>query len=555
MPMIPAPEEVLTIAPPPCLSIRGISYFMHRKTPRRSMLMIRSHSSSSTSAVGTNFFGSTPAFVEGDIQPPKGFDGLVQGRPHVLAPRHVAPDGERPPALFLDHAGRFLVALFRHVGDHHAGTLASERQRRCTADAARGPGHERDLSCEVCSSVRIHSSAPAGLFRNLWVVKWVASWTQQRLDRATLIHRAVTLRDLLERQRQVEDLAGIDLALPHEVDQLGQVAAYGGRATVEVDVREEQLLPSDLDAMRNTDVAHVSARVGGPDRLHHRLLRADALQHGVGAESVGQLLDTGDARVTPLSDDVCRAEVACEFLSGRVTAHRDDPPGAHLFRGEDREKTHRAVADDHGRHARLDVGGVRGKPARAHDVRERQQARDEVVRRKPWGGDQGAVRERDAQPPRLRTTDELPMDARRLVSCAADRAGVVRRKERADDELAWLDRFDRAADLLDDPAVLVTERCRLRHRLDAAVGPEVGPAHARGRHPDDRIRRRRDPRLFALLAMHVARCIQNGSSHALSLLERHFTSSMVTLVAPGTSKASTPQLIVPRTTIPGSGIG
>src|SRR5207244_5185013 len=86
-----------------------------------------------------------------------------------------------------------------------------------------------------------------GLFRNLWVVKWVASWTQQRLDRATLIHRAVTLRDLLERQRQVEDLAGIDLALPHEVDQLGQVAAYGGRATVEVDVREEQLLPSDLD--------------------------------------------------------------------------------------------------------------------------------------------------------------------------------------------------------------------------------------------------------------------------------------------------------------------
>src|SRR5206468_746322 len=251
-----------------------------------------------------------------------------------------------------------------------------------------------------------------GLFRRLWVVKSVASWTQQRLDRATLIHRAVTLRNLLERQRQVEDLAGIDLARPHEVDQLGQVAAYGGRTTVEVDVREEELLPSDLDAMRNTD---------------------------------------------------------------------------------------RAVADDHGRHARLDVGGVRGKPARAHDVRERQQARDEVVRRKPWGGDQGAVRERDAQPRRLRTTDELAMYAGRLVSCAADRAGVVRRKERADDELAWLDRFDRAAHLLDHPAVLVAERCRLRHRLDAAVGPEVGPTHARGRHPDDRIRRLRDPRLFALL--------------------------------------------------------
>src|SRR5207244_2911845 len=166
MPMIPAPEEVLTIAPPPCLSIRGISYFMHRKTPRRSMLMIRSHSSSSTSAVGTTFFGSTPALLKATSSRPKASTVLSNSGPHVLAPRHVAPDGERPPALFLDHAGRFLVALFRHVGDHHAGTLASERQRRCTADAARGPGHERDLSCEVCSSVRIHSSAPAGLFRN-----------------------------------------------------------------------------------------------------------------------------------------------------------------------------------------------------------------------------------------------------------------------------------------------------------------------------------------------------------------------------------------------------
>lgn len=35
MPMIPAPEDVLTIAPPPCLRISGISCFMHTKTPRR----------------------------------------------------------------------------------------------------------------------------------------------------------------------------------------------------------------------------------------------------------------------------------------------------------------------------------------------------------------------------------------------------------------------------------------------------------------------------------------------------------------------------------------
>src|SRR5947208_4192312 len=555
MPMIPAPEEVLTIAPPPCLSIRVISYFMHRNTPRRSMLMIRSHATPSTSAVGTNFFGSTPALLKATSSRPKASTVLsraaLTSSPRVTS--HVTASA-RPPCSSIMRAVSWLpcsdTSATTTLAPSRANASAAARPMPLAAPVTNATFPVK--SALPCVSIRL---LLRGLFRNLWVVKWVASWTQQRLDRATLIHHAVTLRHLLERQRQVEDLAGIDLTLPHEVDQLGQVAAHGGRATVEVDVREEQLLSGDLDAMRNTDVAHVSARVGGPDRLHHRLLRADTLQHGVGAESVGQLLDTGDARVTPLGDDVGRAELACEFRSGRVTAHRDDPPGAHLLRGEDREKTHRAVADDHGRHARLDVGGVRGKPARAHDVRERQQARDEVVRRKPWGGDQGAVRERDAQPPRLRTTDELATDAGRLVSCAADRAGVVRRKERADDELAWLDRFDRAADLLNDPAVLVAERCRLGQRLDAAVGPEVGPAHARGRHPDDRIRRLRDPRLFALLETHVARCIQNGSSHALSLLERHFTSSIVTLMAPGISKASTPRLIVPRTTIPGSGIG
>src|SRR5437867_3929824 len=401
MPMIPAPEDVLTIAPPPCLRISGISCLMHRNTLRRLVSMIPFHSSSSYSAVGAGFLGSMPALLNAKSSRPKA--STVLSRAALTSAARVTSHrtaSARPPCASIMRAVSWLPC-----SDTSATTTLAPSWANASAAARPMP-----LAAPVTNTTfPVKSALPCvsirlllrGLFRNLWVVKWVASWTQQRLDRATLIHRAVTLRDLLERQRQVEDLAGIDLALPHEVDQLGQVAAYGGRATVEVDVREEQLLPSDLDAMRNTDVAHVSARVGGPDRLHHRLLRADALQHGVGAESVGQLLDTGDARVTPLGDDVGRAELA--------------------------------------------------------------------------------------------------MYAGRLVSCAADRAGVVRRKERADDELAWLDRFDRAADLLDDPAVLVAEGCRLRHRLDAAVGPEVGPAHACGRHPDDRIRRLRDPRLFALL--------------------------------------------------------
>lgn len=62
---------------------------------------------------------------------------------------------------------------------------------------------------------------------------------QQRLYRAAFVHCAVALGHLIESQGQVEDLAGVDNPLPHEVDQVRQEAAYGRRATVEVDVGEE----------------------------------------------------------------------------------------------------------------------------------------------------------------------------------------------------------------------------------------------------------------------------------------------------------------------------
>src|SRR5574337_1237491 len=85
------------------------------------------------------------------------------------------------------------------------------------------------------------------------------SRTQQRLDRAALVHRAITLRNLLERQSQVEDLAWIDLPIQHQVDELGQVAAHGSRAAMEVHVLEEELLTIELHPVRDADVAHVAA--------------------------------------------------------------------------------------------------------------------------------------------------------------------------------------------------------------------------------------------------------------------------------------------------------
>src|SRR5262245_52748690 len=70
-----------------------------------------------------------------------------------------------------------------------------------------------------------------------------------------------------------------------------------------------------------------------------------------------------------------------------------------------------------------------------------------------------------------------------------------------------------AADLLDDAAVLVPHRGRLRERVDAAVGPQIGPADASGREPDHGVRGLNDPRVGEVLEPHVPRAVENSSSH------------------------------------------
>ena len=51
---------------------------------------------------------------------------------------------------------------------------------------------------------------------------------QQRLNGAALVHRAVAFGHLVEGQGQVEDLAGIDFPVPHQLDHFGQEAAHRG---------------------------------------------------------------------------------------------------------------------------------------------------------------------------------------------------------------------------------------------------------------------------------------------------------------------------------------
>ncbi len=155
---------------------------------------------------------------------------------------------------------------------------------------------------------------------------------------------------------------------------------HRGGATVEVDVSIEKLLAVKLDTVGDADVAHRTARARGANSLHHRLLGADTFEHRVGADAIGQLLGAVHALVAAAGNNVGRAEVPGERLARLVTAHRDDPPCAHLPGGEHTEEADRAVTDDYDRRAWLHIRRAGGEPAGAHDVGERQKARSYVIR-------------------------------------------------------------------------------------------------------------------------------------------------------------------------------
>ena len=186
------------------------------------------------------------------------------------------------------------------------------------------------------------------------------------------------------------------------------------------------------------------------------------------------------ALVAALGDDVGGAEVEGQLLPGLVPAHRDDPLGAELARGEDAQQADRAVADHGDGLARAGLGGDGAEPAGAEHVGGGQQARDQVVGRHAGRGDEGAVGQRDPGALGLGAdgAHEFGVHAAGLVAGPADRAGVVGGEERADHELAGPQGADLAADLLDDADVLVAHRRWPVDGLDAAVGPQVGPAHA-----------------------------------------------------------------------------
>ena len=69
--------------------------------------------------------------------------------------------------------------------------------------------------------------------------------------------------------------------------------------------------------LRNADAADGAARRDDAERGRHRLVVADALEHGVRAEPAGQLADPLDRLLAALADDVGGAELARRARSGR----------------------------------------------------------------------------------------------------------------------------------------------------------------------------------------------------------------------------------------------
>src|SRR5882724_4929921 len=83
---------------------------------------------------------------------------------------------------------------------------------------------------------------------------------KQRFDRTALVHRTVSLCRLIHRQSQVKDLAGVDLPVPNQLDEPGQVTAHRCGSTVEMNVGKEQLLTVQFDTVWNADVTYVATR-------------------------------------------------------------------------------------------------------------------------------------------------------------------------------------------------------------------------------------------------------------------------------------------------------
>lgn len=175
---------------------------------------------------------------------------------------------------------------------------------------------------------------------------------EQSLDGAAFVYCFVSVGGLFEGHGEVENFAGIDFALPDELDQFGQEAAHGCRASEHVNCGEKQLFAGQIDAVSNTDIAYVASGTGRTDRLHHRFLGSDGLNDRMRTQTAGEFFDSFHTGIAALDDNVRGTELQGELLSGFVAGHRDDTLRTKLLGRHHGQQANSPITDHDDRFAR-----------------------------------------------------------------------------------------------------------------------------------------------------------------------------------------------------------
>ena len=260
----------------------------------------------------------------------------------------------------------------------------------------------------------------------------------------------------------------------------GRNRRTGAGPPTEADVAEEHLPHRQLDPVRDADVADQPAGPGGPQRLEHGLAGADALQHGVRADAVGELLD----RAMPSSPRSVTSSVApnarassCRGRCRLIAITRSAPSCAAA-------STPHSPTAPSPTTATVMPGATPAHEAACQPVLMTSESDsrlgDELLRRLLGRRDQRAVGLRHADQLRLAAVVPAAVLACRLDPGAAVRAGVVGVQEPPDHELTRPYGGHGGADLLDDADVLVADVARgavtsssprYGHRSDPQIAP------------------------------------------------------------------------------------
>ena len=236
--------------------------------------------------------------------------------------------------------------------------------------------------------------------------------------------------------------------------------------------------------------------------------------------AAGELADPLDALLPSFRHDIGGAEPTAEIRAIAVAAHENDPLRSEPLRGEHRHQTDRAVADDRHRAAPGHATALRGVMARAENVGQREQRRNQRRVLRDGQLHQGAVGKRDPHGLRLAALigDAVPepgllVGARSMQPLDAESAGVVGDRERRHHQVAPAQRRDVRTDVLDDTDELVPHPRRTMGRIHRVIRMQIRTADAAGRHPDQRVGGQFDAGVGDVLDADVAGAVHEGRAH------------------------------------------